>query len=121
MSVDQEIAAIQQDPSTRDWLREALMASLRHDPVDVSHDAQRLADLLTRRADSLLGVEASPPAPAQPAIAAIAYAFKAEEGLAFLDAWLHGDFDLIREQWPEAPDAAFQVGSSTPTVATNPR
>lgn len=55
-SIDAEIATVQHDPSTRDWLRQALMASQRLDPIDASHDAQQLADLLTRRADTLLEI-----------------------------------------------------------------
>jgi hypothetical protein len=42
-----------------------------------------------------------------PAIAAIEYALKADEGMAFLRCWLHGDFDVIRDEWPDAPQAVF--------------
>lgn len=41
------------------------------------------------------------------ACAAIEFALGAEEGLAFLHAWQHGDFDVIRREWPEAPQSVF--------------
>lgn len=42
-----------------------------------------------------------------PAIAAIKFALQDDEPKAFLDAWLHGDFDVIRREWPEAPESVF--------------
>lgn len=42
------------------------------------------------------------------AIAAIQFALITEEGLAFLDCWNHGDFDSIRREWPDAPEAVFR-------------
>lgn len=42
-----------------------------------------------------------------PAIAAIEYALKADEGLPFLQCWLHGQFAEIRKEWPDCPDACF--------------
>jgi hypothetical protein len=45
------------------------------------------------------------------AIAAIAYAVKADEGLTFLRCWQHGEFDEIRADWP---DAALKRCSSAP-------
>jgi hypothetical protein len=51
---------------------------------------------------------AAPAAPAvAPAIAAIEYALKADEGMEFLRVWLHGQFDVIRDEWPDAPQAVF--------------
>lgn len=40
-----------------------------------------------------------------PAVSAIEFALNrdTDEGLAFLDAWMHGDFDAIRKEWPECP------------------
>lgn len=52
--IDREIDDLQKSPSTRDWLRQALTSTQGLDPIDASHDAQRLADLLARRADALL-------------------------------------------------------------------
>lgn len=42
-----------------------------------------------------------------PAVAAIEYALETEEGLEFLRCWNHGDFDVIRREWPSAPDDVF--------------
>lgn len=41
------------------------------------------------------------------ALAAIKFAVEAADGIAFLRAWLHGDFPEIRRDWPEAPAAVF--------------
>ena len=41
------------------------------------------------------------------AIAAMKFALEAEEGMAFLRCWMHGDFKAIRKEWPEAPEAVF--------------
>lgn len=40
--------------------------------------------------------------------AAIAFALNIEKGLDFLRAWEAGDFAVIRENWPDAPEAVFQ-------------
>jgi antitoxin component of MazEF toxin-antitoxin module len=40
-------------------------------------------------------------------LAAMKFAIRADEGMAFLQCWLHGDFDAIRKEWPEAPEAVF--------------
>ena len=29
------------------------------------------------------------------------------EGMAFLRCWLYGDFDVIRKEWPEAPESVY--------------
>lgn len=42
------------------------------------------------------------------AIEAMKFALTADEGMAFLNCWLHGDFDAIRKEWPEAPEAVFK-------------
>lgn len=41
------------------------------------------------------------------AVAAIQFALNTDEGLAFLRCWNEGNFDAIRREWPEAPDAVF--------------
>lgn len=41
------------------------------------------------------------------AIAAIEFALEADEGLEFLRCWNEGDFETIRREWPEAPEAVF--------------
>lgn len=39
--------------------------------------------------------------------AAINFALKCDEGLNFLECWLHGDFPEIRRDWPDAPETVF--------------
>lgn len=41
------------------------------------------------------------------AVAAIQFALETDEGMEFLRCWNQGDFDAIREEWPEAPEAVF--------------
>ncbi|PKO59272.1 MAG: hypothetical protein CVU24_15675, partial [Betaproteobacteria bacterium HGW-Betaproteobacteria-18] len=43
------------------------------------------------------------------AVAAIAFALNAstECSMEFLRCWFQGDFDAVRREWPEAPDAVF--------------
>lgn len=40
-------------------------------------------------------------------IAAIQFALSAEDGITFLRIWNEGEFDTIREEWPEAPEEVF--------------
>ncbi len=47
-------------------------------------------------------------------IEAMKYALKADEGMEFLRCWMHGDFDAIRKEWPDAPESVF-VGAD-PTL-----
>ena len=30
-----------------------------------------------------------------------------DEGMEFLRCWMHGEFEEIRKEWPEAPEAVF--------------
>lgn len=46
------------------------------------------------------------------AIEAIKFAIKTDDGITFLDLWLHGDFDAIRKEWPECPATVF-VGADS--------
>tara|TARA_B100000929_G_scaffold282661_1_gene262869 strand:+ start:844 stop:1059 length:216 start_codon:yes stop_codon:yes gene_type:complete len=41
------------------------------------------------------------------AVAAIQFALETDEGLVFLRCWQQGDFDAIRDEWPEAPEEIF--------------
>lgn len=45
---------------------------------------------------------------AEAAVAAVAYAIEAPEGMAFLRAWSQGDFDVCRREWPEAPSTVYE-------------
>lgn len=60
--IDAEIADIVANPATSDWLREALTTSVTRDCVDASNDADRLADLLGRRALAALWTKTPSPA-----------------------------------------------------------
>lgn len=41
------------------------------------------------------------------ALAAIEFALQTDDGLTFLRLWNEGDFDALRREWPEAPDAIY--------------
>lgn len=43
------------------------------------------------------------------ATAAIKFAlyYGTEESIPFLQCWSHGEFDVIRREWPEAPEEVF--------------
>ncbi|KAA0946189.1 hypothetical protein FQ186_26095 [Pseudomonas sp. ANT_H14] len=41
------------------------------------------------------------------AVAAIQFALDNGEGMSFLRLWNQGDFDVIRSEWPEAPEEVF--------------
>lgn len=40
-------------------------------------------------------------------VAAIDFALKTEDGLGFLRCWNEGNFEAIRDEWPEAPEEVF--------------
>lgn len=50
-----------------------------------------------------------------PAVAAIQYVLDNpyEEPLEFLRAWMYGDFDVLRNEWPDVPDSVFIGADST--------
>jgi hypothetical protein len=41
------------------------------------------------------------------AVAAIQFALEDEDGIDFLSYWNQGDFDIIRRNWPEAPETVY--------------
>lgn len=41
------------------------------------------------------------------AVAAIQFALDDDDGMQFLRLWNAGDFDVIRREWPEAPEEVF--------------
>lgn len=41
------------------------------------------------------------------AVAAIQFALDDEQGMLFLRYWNQGDFDVIRREWPDAPEEVF--------------
>lgn len=44
---------------------------------------------------------------AHAAVAAIQFALETDDGLNFLRLWNEGDFDSLREEWPEAPEEIY--------------
>lgn len=42
-----------------------------------------------------------------PSVAAIQFALTTDQGMHFLRLWNEGEFDLLRECWPEAPDEIY--------------
>jgi GH24 family phage-related lysozyme (muramidase) len=72
------------------------------------HQLRRIATAYSELADAL---EVNPSAETTPnaAVAAIAFALGegSAGGLEFLRAWNEGDFQAIREEWPEAPEAVY--------------
>ena len=51
------------------------------------------------------------------AVAAIQFALETDDGMAFLCCWNEGNFEAIRREWPEAPEAVF-VGADPLHPAT---
>jgi hypothetical protein len=49
LTVDDEIHAILESPTSSYWLRQALHSALERDSVDAANDAEHLSDLLSRR------------------------------------------------------------------------
>ena len=49
------------------------------------------------------------PVAADPAVAAIQFALEThnDDGLHFLRLWNEGEFDLLRREWPEAPEDIY--------------
>lgn len=42
-----------------------------------------------------------------PAVAAIQFALETDEGLTFLRLWNEGEFDVLRKEWPQAPEDVY--------------
>ncbi|MGR2849159.1 hypothetical protein ABMX62_19130 [Vibrio vulnificus] len=63
---------------------------------------------------------------ANAAVAAIQFALETDDGLSFLRLWNEGEFDVLRKEWPDAPEAIYigadplyvsRSKSSAPTVS----
>lgn len=50
-----------------------------------------------------------------PALAAIQYALDNpnEDPMLFLHYWMYGNFDILRNEWPNVPDSVFIGADST--------
>lgn len=53
------------------------------------------------------------------AVAAIQFALETDQGLVFLQCWNEGDFDSIKKEWPEAPNAVFDGADPLFKAGTN--
>ncbi|MBP3998332.1 hypothetical protein [Pseudomonas koreensis] len=91
----------------------AAIKKLQCEP-DTSNHAERLAfkrghkqarDAAAELASAQLG-EADLLRP-DAAVAAIQFALDDDDGMQFLRLWNDGDFDVIRSEWPEAPEEVF--------------
>ncbi len=58
---------------------------------------------ITRTAGEILALTLKP----HPAVEAINFAVTTTEGIEFLRAWQHGDWEVIRRDWPECPKTVF--------------
>lgn len=54
MNSEQQIRAVLADPSTSNWVRDALEAALKRDPVDAANDSYILAQMLEKRCKEAL-------------------------------------------------------------------
>lgn len=52
--------------------------------------------------------------------AATEFALRCDEGLEFLRAWMHGDWDVIRREWPEAPPAVYLAAAAAADLFDEP-
>lgn len=92
------------------------------------------SDLLRNARHLVKGIEAkqqaeqaqqAEPVAVDPAVAAIQFALETDsDGLHFLSLWNEGEFDLLRREWPEAPEAIYigadpllEVPAQPPAVA----
>lgn len=41
------------------------------------------------------------------AVAAVQFALEADDGMTWLRLWNEGEFDTLRKEWPETPEACF--------------
>ena len=78
------------------------------DLADEIPQMRRLAKAFSDLADALEGVPEDH-SNQNAAVAAIEFAFTIEEGegMDFLRVWSEGDFETLRKEWPEAPEAVF--------------
>ena len=79
--------------------------------ADSDKDVQRLSQVIDR---GIKAFETEPcftddvfPLANDAAVAAIQFALDDDEGMQFLRLWNGGDFDVIRREWPEAPEEVF--------------
>ncbi|MDD0981332.1 Lar family restriction alleviation protein [Pseudomonas shahriarae] len=87
------------------WLlAEGVLILKDRNPDDANWFAQAEAalDLIHKQ-----GITSNLPLENDAAVEAIQFALNNDEGLAFLRCWNEGDFQAIRDEWPEAPEEVF--------------
>lgn len=78
--------------------------------LGTAHGAQALLKAAAGEIESLADTNA--------ATEAIKFALSTDEGMAFLKAWAHGEFEAIRREWPECPAAVFVGAEPEATFAS---
>ena len=91
-------AAIMNLPCEPDSSNHADRLAFKRGHKQARHTAAELASVHLVEAD-LLRPDA--------AVAAIQFALNDDDGMQFLRLWNGGDFDVIRREWPEAPEEVF--------------
>ncbi|ANJ76581.1 hypothetical protein PQH03_28655 [Ralstonia insidiosa] len=56
---DMKVQQVLNDPSTSDWLKNALRAQLERDPVDAANDADVLAEIFRSKLAEVFGTTGS--------------------------------------------------------------
>lgn len=74
-----------------------------------------------KRSEPQMVSDAAPQPASEPgaAVAAIRYALNADEGIEFLRCWQHGQFDVCRNEWPDAPKECY--AGADPLLAMMPQ
>lgn len=82
-----------------------------HEAIAAAKQAQQAESDLLRNARQLvkdIKAKQAEPVAADPAVAAIQFALETHsDGLHFLRLWNEGEFDLLRREWPEAPEDIY--------------
>ena len=87
------------------WLlAEGILILKDRNPDDANWfvQAEAALDLIHKQ-----GITSNLPLENDAAVEAIQFALANDEGLAFLRCWNEGDFQAIRDEWPEAPEEVF--------------
>ncbi len=134
--IEELMALAREAPWTKEaleTLRSALEAALKPGEPIAFYDGKKFygsleaASMCMADAKKIVPVYTAAP-PAQPdvkpmrpdaAAAAIQFSLSTDDGRTFLELWQYGDFDIIRREWPDAPDAVF-AGADPLHTATPP-
>ena len=106
------------EPTEADIAKGTANTTIRLDPVDrafiegeASHFGISIHQFVSMMIKGLrynrLGGSVEESSDYSASVAAIQFALEADEGMEFLRCWNQGDFDAIRNEWPEAPEEVF--------------